>query len=550
MTSFGDVQTLAYGSSPHAAVDRSVFSHERQLIWLRYLGIARIGVLSFVAIGAAFMRIENGAQILLALYIVGFAVGLLHMYVLQTSGRVGSVHSWVQVLVDFCIVASTVAFTQGSSSVFTFMFVMVVLEAGLLLGLSQSIAFASIASAFMLQQLLIHTPGKGPYGSFELWYTFLMQCFAFYLTASISGYWTQRLSRLQEFQREILDNLNSGFLIADAQGKIAVQNQAAQQILDLDGDRGAGRPVSEVLRVESGAECPVTTALRHGQDFTSYEFRVRTESGKSILLGLTTNCMRDLNGKITGVIASFTDLTEMNAMREELRQQDRLAVIGELAAGLAHEIRNPVAVIRGAVEELGSGAKDEALQRKLRKIAIRESDHLNEIVSGFLNFARDPEVKREVIDAAELAREVVDLLRREHQDCVGLRIDLDSPAQPCLVSGDATQIKQVFTNLGKNAIEAMRAKGTLRVAVSNDSGPVEVRFDDEGPGIEPDKIGRIFEPFYTTKESGVGMGLAVCMRIVTAHDGTIMASSREKGGTSMKVMLPGALQGKPEPRVW
>ncbi len=540
MTSFGNAQTLAYGPSAPAAVDRSVFSHERQLIWLRYLGIARIGVLSFVAIGAAFMRIESGAQILLALYVSGFAVGLLYLYALQTSGRVGTVQSWAQVLVDFSIVASTVALTQGPSSVFTFMFVMVILEAGLLLGLSQSIALASITSAFMLQQLVVYAPVESLSGRFEHWYTFLVQCFAFYLTASISGYWTQRLSRLQEFQREILDNLNSGFLIADAEGKIAVQNHAAQQILDMDGAQAPGRPVSEVLRVESGAECPVTTALRHGQDFTSYEFRVRTESGKSILLGLTTNCMRDSNGKITGVIASFTDLTEMSAMREELRQQDRLAVIGELAAGLAHEIRNPVAVIRGALEELGSGAKEEALQRRLQEIAIRESDHLNEIVSGFLNFARDPEVKREVFDAAAVACEVAELLRREHQDCAGLRIDLDSPERPCLVSGDATQVKQVFTNLCKNAIEAMRAEGTLRISVSNCSGPVEIRFDDDGPGIEPDKIGRIFEPFYTTKESGVGMGLAVCMRIVTAHDGTIMASSREKGGTSMKVMLPGA----------
>ena len=540
MTSFGDAQTLAYGPTAHAAADRSVFSHERQLVWLRYLGIARIGVLSFVAIGAAFMRIENGAQILLTLYVSGFAVGLLHLYAVQTSGRVGPVQSWAQVLVDFSIVASTVAFTQGPSSVFTFMFVMVVLEAGLLLGLSQSIAVASIASAFMLQQLVVYAPSKSPFGSFELWYTFLVQCFAFYLTASISGYWTQRLSRLQEFQREILDNLNSGFLIADAEGKIAVQNQAAQQILGLKSGQGPGCLVSEVLRVESGAECPVTTALRHGQDFTSYEFRVRTESGKSILLGLTTNCMRDPHGKITGVIASFTDLTEMNAMREELRQQDRLAVIGELAAGLAHEIRNPVAVIRGAVEELGSGDQEEALQKKLREIALRESDHLNEIVSGFLQFARDPEVKRETIDAVELAREVVELLRREHHGCARLKIDFERPGRPCLVSGDATQIKQVFTNLCKNAIEAMRSDGTLRISVSNRGGPVEIRFDDDGPGIEPDKIGRIFEPFYTTKESGVGMGLAVCMRIVTAHDGTIMASSREKGGTSMKVLLPGA----------
>ncbi|MCH7909128.1 MAG: PAS domain-containing protein, partial [Candidatus Hydrogenedentes bacterium] len=512
--------------------------------WLRDLNIARIGGRSFVAVGAAFTPIEEGAQLLLTLYVTGFAVGLLYLYALQTSRRVGLVQSWTQVLVDFAIVASTVAYTHGPSSFFTFVFVMVVLEAGLLLGLSQSIALASLASVFMLQQTVLYEPGARSFGSFGLWYTFLAQCLAFYLTATISGYWTQRLSRLQEFQREILDNLNSGFLITDADGNIAVQNQAARQILDLDGDKGVGWPVSEVLRVESGAECPVTTALRLGQDFASYEFRVRTETGESILLGLTTNCMRDSNGNITGVIASFTDLTEMSAMREELRQQDRLAVIGELAAGLAHEIRNPVAVIRGALEELSARDKDQPLRKKLQEIAIRESDHLNGIVSGFLNFARDPSVKRETIDAAALASEVAALLRREHHDCAGLRIELSTLEQPSLVSGDSTQIKQVFTNLGKNAVEAMHGEGTLRIEVSNGSGPVEIRFDDDGPGIDPDKIGRIFEPFYTTKESGVGMGLAVCLRIITAHDGTIMASSREGGGCSIKVLLPGAAQGK------
>ena len=544
MTSLGDAQPLVYGPRAHTPVDRGVYSRERQQSWLRYLNIARIGVLSFVAVGAAFMRIEEGTQLLLALYVTGFAVGLLYLYALQTSRRVGAVQSWTQVLVDFAVVASTVAYTQGPSSFFTFIFVMVVLEAGLLLGLSQSIALASLASAFMLQQVVLYEAGARSSGSFELWYTFLAQCLAFYLTAMISGYWTQSLSRLQDFQREILDNLNSGFLITDADGNIAVQNQAARQILDLDGDQGVGQPVSEVLRVESGAECPVTTALRLGQDFTSYEFRVRTKSDESILLGLTTNCMRDPNGRITGVIASFTDLTEMNAMREELRQQDRLAVIGELAAGLAHEIRNPVAVIRGALEEWSARDKDEALQGKLEEIAIRESDHLNDIVSGFLNFARNPSLKREIIDAEAFALEISESLRREYQDCAGLRIEFGRSGRPCLVSGNATQIKQVFTNLGKNAIEAMQGKGTLRIEVSNSSGPVEIRFDDDGPGIDPDKIGRIFEPFYTTKESGVGMGLAVCLRIITAHDGTIMATSREGGGCSMKVLLPGAEQGR------
>ncbi len=540
MTSAGDALPLMFRPGARLTSGRSASSSARQFNWLRFLGVARIGVLAFVAVGAAFLRLENGTQVLLSLYIAGFAVGLAYLYTLQSTGQIGKLQAWVQIVVDFGVVSSTVAYTQGSSSLFTFMFVMVVLEAGLILGLSHSIAISMIASLFMLSQILLYTPSERLSGNFELWYGFLVQCLAFFLTALISGYWTRRLSRLQDFQREILDNLNNGFIITDANGNIMVQNRAAQEILNLGKEQPVGRPVSEVLKVESGAECPVSTALRRGQDFASYEFRVRTESDESILLGLTTNCMKDTSGRITGVIASFTDLTEMSAMREDLRRQDRLAVIGELAAGLAHEIRNPVAVIRGSLEELRDGNKDPALREKLQSMAIRESDHLNGIVSGFLNFAREPSMKREMVDVASLVCEVGELLRLEYYQSSELRILCDMPDEKYFVSGDETQIKQVLTNLGKNAIEAMQEKGTLHIKVSSQDGPVEICFDDEGPGIDPEKIGRIFEPFFTTKESGVGMGLAVCMRIITAHDGTIMASSRKTGGTSMKVLLPGA----------
>ena len=153
-------------------------------------------------------------------------VGLAYLYTLQSSRRIGRAQSWVQIVVDFGVVASTVAYTQGPSSFFTFMFVMVVLESGFFLGLSQGIAISMAASLFMLSQILLYTPNAFGSDNFELWYNLLVQCLAFFLTAFISGYWTRRLSRLQDFQREILDNLNSGFLITDAEGHVMVQNRA------------------------------------------------------------------------------------------------------------------------------------------------------------------------------------------------------------------------------------------------------------------------------------------------------------------------------------
>jgi signal transduction histidine kinase len=322
------------------------------------------------------------------------------------------------------------------------------------------------------------------------------------------------------------------------QGIIVAQNKAADHILALPEGVAVGYPVGSVLRTE--AECPVVTALRSQRDFTSYEFYARTAAGELKLLGLTTSRLCDANGQMRGVIASFTDLTEMFQMRQELQRQDRMAVIGELAAGLAHEIRNPVAVIRGAVDELESSIGAPDLAKRLAAIAIRESDHLNEIVSGFLDFARNPVVRRETIDLHEVLTDVAETLRRECPPN-GPHIHCLSPDTPCRVSGDPSQIRQVFVNLGKNSIEAMQPDGalTFRILVPR-QGPIQVRVEDDGPGIDPDKLTRIFEPFYTTKENGVGMGLAVCARIITAHDGTIRASMREGGGTSMTVSLPAA----------
>lgn len=512
-------------------------SNEAHENWGVYLSLVRIGLLLFIAVGVALQSGQTTPGLLLFFLAVGLVASAWDLLSFYLHRKVSARQARFQILVDFLVVATTVAFTNGAASFFTFIFVLVVLESVLVLGLTEGVVLSTLATLFMVQQMLF---GAGPLEeqSFELWYKVLGNCLAFYLTAFISGYWRQRIRRMQEFQREILDNMNTGFLITDAKGAIIVMNGSARDILETGNLDPVGKSVSDVLIVESGGECPVITALRATRDFTSYEFRARTRMGRQRLLGLTTNCMLNDRGQLTGVIASFSDLTEMDRMRREMRRHDRMAVVGELAAGLSHEIRNPVAVIRGAVEEMGALDQNDPLHSKLRVIAMRESDHLNEIVSGFLDFARQPSLRRDTFDVREVVQEVSELLKREYESERGLRITTDCARDSCTISGDRSQIKQVIVNLAKNAIEAMSAEGNLRFVVANGQGPVEIRLEDEGPGIAPDDIERIFEPFYTTKESGVGMGLAVCERIISAHDGIIRASSREEGGCSMVVRLP------------
>jgi len=197
-------------------------------------------------------------------------------------------------------------------------------------------------------------------------------------------------------------------------------------------------------------------------------------------------------------------------------------------------------VIRSSVEELQANVTTPDFTKKLAGIALRESDHLNEIVAGFLDFTRNPITRREVFDICTVLREVEDLLRRKYAHAGNLTISGHYAEPQGNVAGDPSQIKQVFINLGINAVEAMNEHGRLDITMVAVPGSFEVRFDDEGSGLKPDQVAHIFEPFYTTKESGVGMGLAVCLRIITAHDGIIRAGSREGGGTRITVRLPAA----------
>lgn len=538
-------------SAPNRVVPQAAYpewTREESEDWLRNFGVARMGVLAFITVGSALSTNPPGAYYLLGLYSFAFVTNHVYLYSLHRQQLVGVSQTWAQMFVDFAVVALTIAFTDGPASFFSFVFVVVVLEVGVLLGLRQGFVFATLASVFMFQQSLVYPIDDWmQFNEFSIWYNYAVQVMLLYLTAFISGYWNSRLNRLREFQREILDNLNAGFLITDTAGLVRMYNNSATAILGQTGRNLLGSPITEIMPIAKDIESPVLTALRSGQDYSSYEFLMRHPSGHDALIGITTNHVYNNDGHTTGLIISFSDLTEMDAMRNELRKQDRMAVVGELAAGLAHEIRNPVAVIRGAIDELSSSGDSPELRARLEAMALRESDHLNDIVQGFLNFSRDPSPTLESIHVRDVLSEVIELMERETADKPGLEIKSSLTTDTDLIQADASQLKQVFVNICHNAIEAMGEEGTLVIQTTQtEEGPVEIRFEDTGPGIEPERVDKIFEPFFTMKASGVGMGLAVCMRIITAHNGTIRATNRSGGGCAMIVQLPivrGAAEG-------
>jgi two-component system, NtrC family, sensor histidine kinase PilS len=535
MTSRNDKDSTFQKSRETTAIEWTL---EGSQGWLRSFAFARIGVLVFITLGTIFLSLGRSELYLYLFYAFAFATNYIYLYTLKHLSKVSSPLTWAQVLVDFSIVALVVSRTEAPASFFSFIFVVVVLEAGILLGFAQGVIVATLAMAFMFLQTLFPPLDLQYSNTYTLWYNYAVQAMLFYLTAFISGYWNSRLHRMREFQNEILDNLNNGFIITNADGHIIIKNNAAEVILGIT-ESSIGKPIEEVMQPLSGEECPVNIALRIKQDYTSYEFRIQHPERGSVMLGLTTNLLVSSEGELSGIIVSFTDLTEINAIRQELRRHDRMAVIGELAAGLAHEIRNPVAIIRGAVDEMSTSADSPEIINRLKVMALRESDHLNDIVSGFLNFASNPSTEQTPVELSHVIFEVLELLKREYQDESMLVIESLGLDREYWVSGDASQLKQVFVNIGKNAIEAMECTGRLVISIHQGTfGPISLDFSDTGPGIEPEHSEKIFEPFFTQKNSGVGMGLAVCMRIITAHNGTIRASNRKGGGCSMNIQIP------------
>jgi signal transduction histidine kinase len=247
-------------------------------------------------------------------------------------------------------------------------------------------------------------------------------------------------------------------------------------------------------------------------------------------------------GDAHGIIAVFQDLSSVVRMREQMRTNDRLIAMGELSASIAHEIRNPLASIRGSVELLRGELTVEGENRRLMDLVLKESGRLNRLIGDFLEYARLKPILRRNVRLGGLLSELEVLISSRNGFADRIRLALPEAVDELVVHLDEELMKQVFLNLAINAMEAMGDKGSLEVAVSvalaREPQEVIIRFLDEGCGLDEDHIDRIFEPFFTTKPSGTGLGLPLANRIVAGHDGVIVAKNRDGGGAEFAVHLP------------
>lgn len=350
---------------------------------------------------------------------------------------------------------------------------------------------------------------------------------------------TQSLANLRALHERIVESIRSGVVTTDLQGHIYTFNTAAEEITGYKEEDVRGQDASIFFGDIEGI---IAISLdKAGTEDVSPRFEADclTADGLRLRLGFSISPLSAETGETTGTVITFQDLTHIRALEETSRRQDRLAAIGRMAASIAHEIRNPLAAMRGSIQMLRADMEGDGSQTELMEIILRESDRLNRIISDFLSYARPRSIVQSKMDAGELLKQTFTLLRHSSEINDKHVIEEDLPIDPALISADSEQLQQVFWNLARNALQAMPQGGTLHASVRTSSnGRLRITFSDTGRGMSPDQVERLFEPFSSTT-GGTGLGLSIVYQIIRDHGGTINVRSREGRGTTITVELPG-----------
>jgi two-component system sensor histidine kinase PilS (NtrC family) len=446
--------------------------------------------------------------------------------------------SWAQIAADVAIATAVVAITGWNDSVFIFMYSLAIVEGALLLFRVGAAGALLLSLATYVPAVLLVAPGQPPV------LTLFAHGGAFLASAALATYLAEQLRRTGErlqasesdlaavtaLQEAIVQSVASGLVTLDAEDRITFLNRAGEQITGLSAEEVRGQPASRWFS---------SLHEQTGRDETDFE----NARGDRLRLGYTHFALRGRDAQPIGRAVIFQDLSGMRAMEERVQRSERLADIGRVAAGLAHELRNPIAAMSGSIELLRGGltlAPDEA---RLMDIVTREAARLNDLVTRFLEYARPTVPRRGPHDLSRLAADTLEVFANDPA-AASIRIDRELGLASCKC--DADLLRQVLWNLLANAAHAARwnhaaagGKGRVTVRTGSDAdGWARLEVEDDGAGIPAQDLPRLFTPFFTTKERGSGLGLATVQRIVDAHHGTVVAGTGSAGGARFVVRLP------------
>lgn len=466
--------------------------------------------------------------------------------------------AWLQLTLDAALATAIVALTGGPQSIFTFLYVLVVTAACVVLARPGGVAMAGLSSLLYTGLVVTRTGLAALRDPTEATSTDILTIFlntaTFLVVGILAGSLGERyhaarrtledqrksLSDLQAFKDLVFESLGSGLVGMDLDRRITALNRAAAEITGFGPGEVLGRRWEEIFGDAIPPEDIDRAARVAGWQAQRHELGLRRKDGRQVPLGISFWPLRSGAGEPAGIIGVFQDLSSIKEMEERMRQADRLATIGRLAANIAHEIRNPLASLSGAIEVLVRELPRDAAHGRLVEIVLHEADRLNEIIKEFLEYARPAALQRLPVDVGQILDEIVLLL--EHRPLPpGLKIMReygDTPSVPV----DPQQLRQAIWNLCLNAVEAMPDGGELRigagVTTERTGRTLEVWVGDTGDGIDPDTLPHIFEPFYSTKPGGSGIGLALVHRAIQDHGGHVEVRSERGLGTTFTLRVP------------
>lgn len=473
---------------------------------------------------------------------------------------------------DLLVVTGFLYSTGGIQSPFSFLYILVIIATGIMLPRAASYLVAS--GACILYGLLVDLEYYNvinpiyffPKTSVDheigfVFYKILLNLCSFFSVAYLTSMLSERLNivkeelssksadlrDLQEFHQNVVINMGNGLWTTDLAGRITSMNRAAEDITGFGSRETLGNYCYTLLEIPE-----LKTFFEDRTLFTNsfqIENNCRGKNQKRILIRMKVSRLLERDSQVKGFICVFEDLTELREMERKILQSEKLAALGKISAGLAHELRNPLASLSGSIQFLQKELKIKGENKRLMEIVMKETQRLNSIVTDFLNYSYPPTKKATMVDLHQVVQDVLSLLKNSKELAPTIKIESREHGEHFFCRGNEKQIHQVVWNLCINGLESMRGKGTLRTTLEHTEGispggdhkvenGVVLKVEDEGIGISREDVKKIFDPFFTTKEMGVGLGLATVYQIVRQCGGLINVESEPGKGTRFALFFP------------